>query len=221
MARMRTIKPSFFTNDLLAQVHPLGRILFAGLWCIADRAGRLEDRPQRIKIEVLPYDKANVDRLLEELASRGFIIRYESGGQRFVQIVNFDRHQSPHMKEPASTIPAPGEHRASTITAPVEPSGIWDPGSRSGIRKSLCPPYPPSDGTYGRTGALAGAAPRRGEGQAPRREDRARPRLVRGPDPSRTHGIGHRRRNPGGARKGIELRAGGDVAARRGTRGRS
>lgn len=129
MARMRTIKPSFFTNDLLAQVHPLGRILFAGLWCIADRAGRLEDRPQRIKIEVLPYDKANVDRLLDELASRGFIVRYESGGQRFVQIVNFDRHQSPHMKEPASTIPEPGEHGAQAVREPFEPSGIWDLGS--------------------------------------------------------------------------------------------
>lgn len=129
MPRMRTLKPSFFTNDTLAGVHPLGRILFAGLWCIADRAGRLEDRPQRIKVEVLPYDKANVDSLLSELQERGFIDRYEVCGARFIQIVNFDKHQSPHVREPASTIPAPCSPNASTAF-----SGTSTPDPGSGIQ---------------------------------------------------------------------------------------
>jgi hypothetical protein len=55
VARSRNIKPGFFLNDELAECEPLARILFAGLWCIADREGRLEDRPKRIKAEVLPY----------------------------------------------------------------------------------------------------------------------------------------------------------------------
>lgn len=49
MAGARNIKPGFFTNDVLAACDQLARLLFAGLWTVADRAGRLEDRPKRIK----------------------------------------------------------------------------------------------------------------------------------------------------------------------------
>ena len=47
--RARNIKPGFFRDEQLMQVPPLGRILFAGLWCLADREGRLPDRPAQIK----------------------------------------------------------------------------------------------------------------------------------------------------------------------------
>lgn len=115
---MRTLKPSFFSNDQLAEVHPLGRLLFQGLWCMADREGRLEDRPKRIKAEVLPYDACNIERLLDDLQARGFILRYEVDGDRFIQVVNFAKHQNPHVKEPPSTIPAPDEHGASPVLPP-------------------------------------------------------------------------------------------------------
>src|SRR5215831_17520559 len=39
MPRTRALKPGFFQNDVLADVEPLGRLLFAGLWTLADRAG--------------------------------------------------------------------------------------------------------------------------------------------------------------------------------------
>ena len=107
MARSRNIKPGFFLNDKLAEVEPLGRLLFAGLWCLADREGRLKDRPNRIKAEVLPYDNCDVDKLLDDLAQRGFIIRYEVQGNRYLQVTNFAKHQNPHVKEKPSEIPAP------------------------------------------------------------------------------------------------------------------
>ena len=107
MARARLIKPGFFTNDELGRLPPLTRMLFAGLWCIADREGRLEDRPRRIKIEVLPYDDCDVDAMLDALQASGFIVRYEAGGLRCIQITGFTRHQSPHIREPNSAIPPP------------------------------------------------------------------------------------------------------------------
>src|SRR5258708_38864022 len=111
MARMRTLKPSFFMNETLADVPAIGRLLFAGLWCIADRAGRLEDRPKRIKAEVLPYDDTDVDALLNILHAAGFILRYAcADGQRYIQVVNFGVHQVPHYKEALSIIPAPQGH---------------------------------------------------------------------------------------------------------------
>lgn len=115
MARARNIKPGFFTNDALAEVSPLARILFAGLWCFADREGRLNDRPKKIKAEILPYDECNTDELLEDLAKHGFLIRYEVDGAKYIQVVNFDKHQNPHVKEQASEIPAPDKHSASTV----------------------------------------------------------------------------------------------------------
>lgn len=124
MSRSRIIKPGFFTNDRLAEISPLGRILFAGLWTMADRKGRLEDRPKRIKAEVLPFDNANVDKLLKDLADHGFIVRYQVQGAAYIQIVSFEKHQSPHMREPDSSIPAPptapDEHGASMVLAPDE-----------------------------------------------------------------------------------------------------
>lgn len=121
MARTRYIKPSFFTNDELAELKPLARILFAGLWCISDREGRLEDRPKKIKAEVLPFDNCNIDSLLQSLHDAGFIQRFVSGDRRFIQVVNFLRHQTPHVKEVPSIIPAPDSSESGLIPAPPVP----------------------------------------------------------------------------------------------------
>ena len=117
MARSRNIKPGFFTNDVLGDLPPLARILFAGLWTIADRSGRLEDRPKKIKAQVLPYDTCDLDKFLQDLSATGFIIRYEVDGNKYIQIVQWGRHQNPHIKEPPSTIPEPCETSASTVQA--------------------------------------------------------------------------------------------------------
>lgn len=122
--RSRNIKPGFFKNEDLADCDPLARILFEGLWCLADRKGRLEYRPKRIKAEILPYDACNVEQLLNQLADNceQFITIYGNGSGKFIQINNFDKHQHPHVKEPESTIPAPDEHR----TCPVQEQGLPD-----------------------------------------------------------------------------------------------
>jgi hypothetical protein len=106
MARARNIKPGFFKNEDLAECDPFARLCFAGLWTIADRDGRLEDRPKRIKGELFAYDSVEVDPLLEQLARRGFIARYEVDGMRVIQILKFAKHQNPHHREAASVLPA-------------------------------------------------------------------------------------------------------------------
>lgn len=107
MARARNIKPGFFTSDDLADCEPLARILFAGLWCWADREGRIEERPKKIKAEILPYDRCDVEKLLCQLAEKRFILRYEVEGSKYIQVQNFHKHQNPHVKEQPSTIPPP------------------------------------------------------------------------------------------------------------------
>lgn len=105
--RARNIKPSIFRNELLAVGDPLYTLIYEGLWCLADREGRLEDRPARIHLEVNPgraFD--GTARALEWLADNGFVIRYGCGEGRFIQVVNFAKHQKPHQNEKPSEIPA-------------------------------------------------------------------------------------------------------------------
>jgi len=99
MPRSRNIKPAFFTNDDLADCDPLARLLFIGLWCIADSEGRLKDKPRQIKVQILPYDDCNTDLLLINLEQSGFIQRYTVQGQPLIQVVNFTMHQNPHKNE--------------------------------------------------------------------------------------------------------------------------
>ena len=107
MARARNIKPGFFKNELLAEMPPETRLLFMGLWCLADREGRFEDRPKKIKMELFPCDSFSIEDSLALLAKDGFLLRYEVDGKRYAQVVNFTKHQMPHHKEVPSDIPAP------------------------------------------------------------------------------------------------------------------
>jgi len=105
MARTRSLKPQYFKNDLLAECQPLARLLFAGLWCMADAEGRLEYRPLRVKAEVLPYDECDVDELADELEQRGFVRRYTVDDVTILVIPKFLEHQRPHPKEPTESFP--------------------------------------------------------------------------------------------------------------------
>jgi hypothetical protein len=122
VARMRMVKPEFFKHEGLAELSPLHRLLFQGLWLHADRAGRLEDRPKRLKVEVLPYDDCDVEAMLGDLVRAGFIVRYEVAGHRLIEVPTLAKHQHFNLKEPASTlpgpdgtVPAPSQHRARTV----------------------------------------------------------------------------------------------------------
>lgn len=107
--RARSLKPGLFKNELLGSADPLLTILFEGLWCSADREGRLEDRPLRICAEVFPYRRAikerKTDAMLQWLHDRKFITRYEVDGDEYIQVLEFKRHQNPHIKEGPSKIP--------------------------------------------------------------------------------------------------------------------
>ena len=113
--RARNIKPGLFLNEFLGVEDPIITLLFVGLWCIADRDGRLEDRPARIKAELFPYrdlpvvngECQEVNRGLTVLERLGFIVRYEIAGCRYIQIHNFRKHQNPHHTEKKGDIPAP------------------------------------------------------------------------------------------------------------------
>lgn len=120
MARIRSIKPAFFLNEDVASLPLQWRLLFVGLWTQADREGRLEDRPMRLKAALFPYDDLSIDDGLGCLAHAGLIIRYELGGRKLICIPTWKRHQQPHIREPISELQPPD---AGTVRASVQPVG--------------------------------------------------------------------------------------------------
>lgn len=157
--RARNIKPGFFTDAELVECSPLTRILFAGLWCMSDRDGRLKDKPKQIKIEVLPCDDCDVDQMLNELNQRQRIIRYEVDGDHYIQVVNFLKHQRPHPKEISFNYPAPPEQavelHGKKLNYTANPSSSLIPSSlnpSSLIPESLNPESPPIVPPKGGTG---------------------------------------------------------------------
>lgn len=123
MARARNLKPGFFRDAALVELPTETRLLFPGLWTLADREGRLEDKPKQIKMEIFPADNFDVETMLAQLAAANLITRYQVEGKRYIQVVNFAKHQNPHRDEKASTIPPPPEHGASTVQTQCEQGG--------------------------------------------------------------------------------------------------
>lgn len=121
--RARSIKPGICDNELLGTADPFCTLLFERLWMMADREGRLEDRPLRIKAQAFPYrDGLDVEPLLAWLHENGFVRRYLAGS-RYIQIVKFHEHQKPHQNEKPSVIPPPSdepEPEASTTKVASE-----------------------------------------------------------------------------------------------------
>lgn len=124
MARARNIKPAFFKNELLGQADPFLSLLFISLWTLADREGRLEDRPLRIKAETFPYrDVSDFNGYLTQLEQHGFIERYKVGDSAIIQIVNFRKHQAPHNTEKPSELPEKPIDTPITVKATLDTDG--------------------------------------------------------------------------------------------------
>lgn len=109
--RIRTIKPEFFHHEGIYEAElqtnlPL-RLAFIGLWCAADREGRFKWEPRRLGVQILPYDNADFSRVLDALATRGFIAKYVCDDVHYGVIPTFPRHQVINNRERESELPEP------------------------------------------------------------------------------------------------------------------
>lgn len=117
MARARNLKPGFFRDAKVVSCSFQARILFQGLWCMADYMGRLKYNPMEVKMEIFPADDVDVPACMEELNSTGLITMYhDCSGAALVQVTNFTKHQNPHVNErqdrnknPIPCLPGPDE----------------------------------------------------------------------------------------------------------------
>lgn len=112
MARIRTVKPEFFTSEDICALSPLARLLYIGTWLEADREGRLTWKPNTLKTRYLPNDAVDIQVLCTELIDHGLVVLY---GYGFAYIPTFLEHQVINPRESKSKIPEPTAEDAARV----------------------------------------------------------------------------------------------------------
>jgi len=128
MARIRTIKPQFFTSEDVSVLPLRARLTWVGLWTHVDDAGRAKDNVKLIKAAVWPLDEvsfADVEEDLATLAEHGRIVRYAAAGGRFLAVTNWSDHQKINKPTP-SKIPPPPSPGGGSPSGGSDPSGPVD-----------------------------------------------------------------------------------------------
>ena len=109
MARIRTIKPSFWGDDKVSELSLEARLLFLGLISMADDDGRFLASHNSIAGYVFPNDEIPVKRLvawLDEIQRGGLVVFYNGGRVKYGAIPKFRDHQ--RISHPQkSTLPPP------------------------------------------------------------------------------------------------------------------
>lgn len=111
MARIRTIKPEFFTSEDIVSLTPMARLLYIALWCECDKEGRLTWKPRTMKLRYFPGDDCNIEAMCTELIGAGLVNLYGDG---LAYIPQFAKHQHINPRESASILPDPDDSRVGT-----------------------------------------------------------------------------------------------------------
>jgi hypothetical protein len=126
MARIRSIKPTFWTDEKLGLLPRDTRTCFLGLIsAMADDHGRCVGNPRIVRGAVFPFDDditaAHVVPMLEQLAAAGRIVRYQVNGDDYIQITHWTKHQKVDRPAP-SLLPPPPEESTNDRRTLDEPS---------------------------------------------------------------------------------------------------
>jgi hypothetical protein len=108
MARIRTIKPEFFTSEDIVSLSPLARLLYVALWCEADKEGRMVWKPKTFKMRYMPGDDCDIVALCDEILGAGLVVLYGDG---YAFIPAFGAHQHINPRETPSQLPDPDASR--------------------------------------------------------------------------------------------------------------
>jgi hypothetical protein len=111
MARIRSVKPTFWTDEKIGLLPRDVRLTFLGLIsAMADDHGRLPGVARLVRGAVYPFDEdistAEVERHLQKIADGKLITRYAVNGGQYIHIRNWLRHQKVD-RPSASLIPEP------------------------------------------------------------------------------------------------------------------
>lgn len=113
MARIRTIKPGFFSSLTITELPKATRLTFIGIWTFVDDDGRAVDDSRLVKAEVWPldddYGPKRISDDLEKLEKAGLIERYQVDGRRYLRVVNWAEHQRINRPQASKLPKSPSE----------------------------------------------------------------------------------------------------------------
>lgn len=163
MARIRTVKPEYWSSEQVMALSLHARLAFIGLWNFCDDGGNHPASAKTLKAEVFPADElaiAEVQALVDELLTQGLIALYEALGKVYWHVTGWKRHQ--RIDKPTIKHPPPSE-LSSNVPGAVVPMSASKPqtiadhsASARGIIQEPSPNAP---------GVVAGPSPPEGNGK--------------------------------------------------------
>ena len=115
MARIRSIKPEFWTSTQIMDCDPLTRLFFIGLWNFCDDHGRHPVSEKQLKALIFPGDDisaSSVRRMIDELSKNGLISIYIVDNKEYLVVTGWvhqkiDRRQDARYPAPAAGVAKP------------------------------------------------------------------------------------------------------------------
>lgn len=95
MARIRTVKPEFWSSEQVMSCRPMARLLFIGIWNFCDDGGNHPLAPRTIKALIFPGDDISSDevaQLLLELMDNDLLQTYVVDGKTYIHVRGW-KHQ--------------------------------------------------------------------------------------------------------------------------------
>lgn len=93
MARIRSIKPDFWTSEKIVELPFEARLFFIGSWNFADDNGNLQRSAKKLKMQIFPADSIDCEPIIQSLIDAGLFIEYSVSGEKYLSIKGFKDHQ--------------------------------------------------------------------------------------------------------------------------------
>lgn len=106
MARIRTIKPEFWTDGDMLRLSRDARLFYIGLWNFADDNGVLDHDIIGLKAKIFPNDPVKIEKLIEELQNANKLYLYKIENKSYILVKNLSNHQYIERKR-KSNLPLP------------------------------------------------------------------------------------------------------------------
>jgi len=123
MARIRTVKPEFWTSEQVVECSIEARLLFLGMWNFCDDQGIHPGSTKRLKMEIFPaddFDSASIRRMIDELINNELLIEYQSDRKVYWRVTGWD-HQK--IDRPTNKYPLPTDDTRREINERSPPEG--------------------------------------------------------------------------------------------------
>lgn len=142
MARIRTIKPEFWTSEQVMECSPTSRLLFIGMWNFCDDYGNHVASARTLKAEVFPGDDipiSDIQSCVDQLIENGLLVGYTADGKEYWHVTGW-RHQKiekPNQKHPKFADQSPTNRGTFDEHSPPEGNGMEGNGSDISNSKEL------------------------------------------------------------------------------------